>query len=400
VLKGRMVASKKGISLRKSLVIFQFALAIFLISGTIVVYKQVEFMFNQNLGMKLNQVLVMDRPGRWDKSDSVNGNRVKQFKGLLKNDPSIESVAMSDAIPGKEIRTELNYRIKDKPTEPYSSIKTMGIDEDYLSLVGTKILAGRNFSPSFKTDDQSLVITRSAAVELGFENPEDAVGKQLSEVWNGDVLSFSIIGVTEDFHNQSLEKKMEPVVFQFNGSDYEADEYYLVKLKTTGIQHTVGFIQSTWSDVFKGNPFNFFFLDEYFNQQYKTDVEFGWLFGTFSMLAIGISCIGLLALVAFMIKQRTKEIGIRKVLGARVRDIIFLLSGDFLKLVLLANIIAWPLGWLLMSDWLTDFAYRTKITWWIFIISGSATLVIALLTISVQALQAAIQEPARTLRTE
>jgi putative ABC transport system permease protein len=394
MLKGKLTASKKGLTLRRFLVVFQFSLSIFLIIGTVIIYQQVHFMLHQNLGMKLNQVLVMDRPGHWDKSDSVNSIRVQRFKQLLKSQSSIETVAMSDAIPGKEVRSQLNYRLKNSREDKTIPFNTIGVDEDYLHLLNMNILAGRNFSKEVKTDEDGLIITESASVQLGFKNSEDAIGKQL--LHNNVV--FSILGVVDDFHQQSLEKKVEPVVFQYNGNDYEADEYYLVKLKTTNIHRSVDYIQGNWKDIFPGNPFGFFFLDEFFNEQYKNESQFGALFGTFSMIAIVIACTGLFALVAFMIEQRTKEIGIRKVLGASLQDVIILLTAEFVKLLLLANLIAWPFGWILMNTWLSDFAYRINISWWIFVFAGLSAVILALLTIGFQAIKAGLTNPVKSLR--
>ena len=174
----------------------------------------------------------------------------------------------------------------------------------------------------------------------------------------------------------------------------------MVKLNTTNVQQAVSHVQNIWMDTFKGNPFSFFFLDEYFNQQYNNEIQFGKLFGFFSLIAIVIACIGLVALVGFMIKQRTKEIGIRKVLGASVQDVLVLLTKEFIKLILLANLIAYPLGWLLMNNWLKDFAYRININWWIFFAAGLLAVIIALTTISFQAVKAAIANPVKSLRME
>ena len=396
VLKGKMSTSKSGTTLRQSLVIFQFSLSIFLIIGTFVVYQQVHYMLNQNLGIKVTQVLAINRPSRWDKSDSINGMRVQRFKDELKNNSAIEGIAMSNAIPGKEIRGQLDFHKKEMQNANIVSLNTIGIDDDYINVLGMTILAGRNFSKQYPTDENGLILTASAVQQLGYKTPTDAIEKQLLQ---GDV-GYTIVGVTNDFHQQSLDKKAEPIAFQFNGNDYEADEYYLVKLNTTNVQQAVSHVQNVWMDTFKGNPFSFFFLDEYFNQQYNNEIQFGKLFGFFSLIAIVIACIGLVALVGFMIKQRTKEIGVRKVLGASVQDVLVLLTKEFIKLILLANLIAYPLGWLLMNNWLKDFAYRININWWIFFAAGLLAVIIALTTISFQAVKAAIANPVKSLRME
>lgn len=397
VLKGKMKTSKKSLALRRSLVVFQFSLSIFLIIGTIIVYQQVRYMRDQDLGLKVSQVLVMDRPGHWHKSDSANTELLHRFKETIKESPAVEAIGMSDAIPGKEIRWQLDYARKNaSENKKPISLSSIGIDDAYLDILGMKILAGRNFSIQYKTDMSGLIITESAAHLLGFQKIQDAIGKQ---IWQ-DTATFTVVGVVNDFHQQSLQKKAEPVVFQFNGDDYTANEYYFIKLKTADVHRTIDFIQDTWNNVFAGNPFGFIFLDEYFNRQYKNDIQFGLFFGFFSLVAIAIACIGLVALVAFMIEQRIKEIGVRKILGADMSDIMLLLTKDFIKLVLLANLIAWPLGWLLMDNWLKDFAYRIHIHLLVFLLAGVTAVIITLVTISFQAIKAALRNPIKSLRTE
>ncbi len=259
-----------------------------------------------------------------------------------------------------------------------------------------KFLAGRNFSQQYKTDGNGLVLTESAIKILGFKEPRDAIGADVIS----DNSHYNIIGVISDFHQLSLEKKLEPSAFQFNNNDAREFEYYLIKIKTGNIQHALAGIQNVWNDSFKENPFSYSFLDEFFDKQYKNQIQFGLLFGAFSVIAIVIACIGLFALVAFMTEQRTKEIGVRKILGATAKDVMFLLTKDFVKLILIANVVAWPLGWLLMNNWLKDFAYRIHINIWVFFIAGSAALIIAIATISFQAIKAAIANPVKSLRTE
>jgi putative ABC transport system permease protein len=208
------------------------------------------------------------------------------------------------------------------------------------------------------------------------------------------------VGVVNDFHHLSLQNQETPSAFQFGGRDFREFEYYLVKLNTSRFSSALPLIQSAWMNNFKDNPFEFTFLDESFNQQYRNDIQFGIIFGIFSLLAISIACIGLFALVAFMIRQRTREIGVRKVLGAGIGDILLLLTKDFIRLIVIANLIAWPLGWLLMSDWLKDFAYRIHINLLVFILSGCMALLIAIITISFQAIRAALANPVNSLRAE
>ena len=396
VLKGKWKSSEKGLALRKSLVVFQFALSILLIVGTIIVYQQVHYMLNQNLGIKINQVMILDRPGRWDTVRSTHNLLVQRFKEDLKKVPGVESVAMSDEKPGKEIRWPSTYTLKNAALSTSVPINTTLIDEDYVPALGLNILAGRNFSIQFKTDSRGLILTESAAKLLGFPNASDIIGKEL----RSDDADYTVVGVVNDFHQLSLQSLQTPAAFQFNGRDLREFEYYMVKLNTSRLSQTIPLIQSIWMNNFKDNPFEFTFLDESFNQQYRNDIQFEIIFGIFSLLAISIACIGLFALVAFMIRQRTREIGVRKVLGASIQDILLLLAKDFIRLIAIANLIAWPVGWLFMSDWLKDFAYRIHINLLVFIVSGVIALLIAMVTISFQAIRAALANPVKSLRTE
>lgn len=395
VLKGKLKSSRNGIALRKSLVVFQFSLSIFLIIGTFIVHQQVHYMLNQDLGLNVNQVVVLDRPGRWDTARRSHNLYVERFKAALQRDPLIETVGMSDELPGKEIRFPNQYTIKTSSGENPIPINTIGIDPDYLQSLGIRTLAGRNFLLNYKTDQTGLIVTESAASLLGFKSPADAIGKKVFS----DNTPYTVLGVVNDFHQLSLQKKLTPTVFQLT-TDAREFEYYLVKVKTAHLRPAIDHIRNAWNDAFKENPFGFTFLDEYFNRQYKNEVQFGVLFGTFSIIAISIACIGLFALVAFMIAQRTKEIGVRKVLGANFQDLVLLLTKDFVRLVLLANVIAWPLGWWLMNSWLKDFAYHVHISWLIFVLAGLTAVIIALVTISFQAVKAAFSNPVKSLRTE
>jgi putative ABC transport system permease protein len=396
VLKGKMTASRNGLRLRKTLVVFQFSLSIFLIIGTFTVYQQVHYMLNQDLGINTHQILVLDRPGRWDTARRTHNLLVEGFRDALERSPAIESVGMSDELPGKEIRWPMTFTIKNAPIENPVAVNTTAVDENYLSVLGMHLLAGRNFSLQYKTDYNALLLSASAARLLGYTTPQEAIGQQLLSGKE----TYSIIGVVNDFHQLSLQKKAEPAIFQFNSRDYREYEYYLVKIRTAGAAAAIDQVRSAWKEAFNGNPFDYYFLDEYFNRQYNSEVKFGTLFGAFSIVAIIIACIGLFALVAFMVRQRTKEIGVRKILGAGIRDLMLLLTKDFIRLVVLANLIAWPLGWWLMNNWLTDFAYHIHIGAWIFVWAGLAAFLIALITISFQAIKAALANPVKSLRTE
>jgi putative ABC transport system permease protein len=395
VLKGKLASSAKGLILRRGLVVFQFTLSVLLIIGTVIVYQQVNFMLHQPLGIKVDQVLVLDRPGRWDTARSTHNGLVQRFRDAALKDPGVEGVAMSDEKPGKEIRWPNTFSTLDATHPVTVPINTPLIDENYISTMGMTLLAGRNFSKEQKTDKQAIVLSASSASLLGFAKPADAVDKAIHV--DGD--TYTIIGVVNDYHQLSLQTREKPAAFAYT-TDLREYEYYYVRLKAAAIPQTIDHIRSAWTNSFRDNPFEYTFLDETFNSQYKSELRFGIIFGAFSVLAIGIACIGLIGLVAFTVRQRTKEIGVRKVLGANTKNILTLLAKDFIGLIAIANAIAWPIGWLISDSWLKDFAYRIPIHWWVFVGSGVIALTIALAAIAAQAIKAALANPIRSLRTE
>jgi putative ABC transport system permease protein len=259
------------------------------------------------------------------------------------------------------------------------------------------LIAGRNFSKAFPKDaDTSVIISESTARLLGFKKPEDAINQTLV-IPDYDGFKPIVIGVVNDYHQVSFKKALEPSIFFF---DQFGGEYYSVRVNTANMSQTIQHVQDVWTKVFPGNPFSYFFLDDYFNKQYANEQKFGKLFTSFSILAIILSCLGLFGLSAYTASQRVKEIGIRKVLGATVVDITSMLSLDFLKLVGISVVIATPVVWLVMHNWLQGFAYRISISWWIFLIAGLIAFLIALLTVSYQAIKAALANPVKSLRSE
>jgi putative ABC transport system permease protein len=269
----------------------------------------------------------------------------------------------------------------------------LGIDYDFLPAYDLKPVAGRNFSKSFSTDKKAALLNERAADLLGFKNAADAINGKLKR--GRDTLH--IVGVVPNYHQQGLQKAIDPILVLLVP---DIRRYYSIKISTDRVQQTIADIHKTWDRYFPEDPFNYFFLDESFNEQYKADTRFGQVFGLFASLAILIACFGLLGLSAYNVLQRTKEIGIRKVLGASIRQLIFLLSKEFLYLVLVSLVIAVPLTWWVMHNWLQDFAYRISIEWWVFAIAGLMAIGIALATVGFQALKAALSNPVKSLRTE
>ncbi len=400
VLKGKLKNSPGGIILRKSLVVAQFIASIALIAGTLIVYRQLSYMMNQNMGMNINQVLVLDRPGvapNDRKNINVYTSAIDLFRDELKKDPSIESVSSSITIPGKQREYKATIKKFGEHVSDSIIVRVNSMDYDFTRVFKMNLLAGRNFSKEFPKDpDTSAIITASASKLLGYKKPEDAIGKTI-EVPEFGGTKLIIVGVVNDYHQVSFKKPLEPTLF-FCAPYW--GEYYSLRINTEHLSHALAHVQKCWDKAFPGNPFSYFFLDDYFNRQYQNERRFGKLFTSFAVLAIIISCLGLFGLSAFTASQRIREIGIRKVLGASVSDITTMLSKDFLKLIVLAMVIASPLTWFVMNTWLRDFAYRINISWWIFFAAGAIALLIALITVSFQAIKAALTNPVTSLRSE
>ena len=400
VLKGKLKNSARGILLRKGLVVTQFIASVVLIAGTIIIYSQVHYMLIQNLGMNINQVLVTDRPAvapNDSKERNTFNAEIDLFRNELKKSSDITAVSTSVTIPG--FQREFKTTIKNFGNNSNDSIlvRVNSMDYDFLNVFKMKLVAGRNFSKEYPKDpDTSVIITETAAKFLGFRRLEDAVGKTLVLPEFGGWKPI-IAGVVNDYHQVSLKKPLEPSIFFCAPYD---GEYYSMRINASHLPRTIQHIQKSWAKAFPGNPFEYFFLDEYFNQQYSNEQKFERLFTTFAVLAILISCLGLFGLSAFTATQRIKEIGVRKVLGASVMNISSMLSKDFLKLVMIAVLIASPLTWIIMNNWLQSFASRIHISLWVFVIAGLTAMIIALITVSFQTAKAALANPVKSLRTE
>ena len=269
----------------------------------------------------------------------------------------------------------------------------VGVDYDYISSYEHKILAGRGFSREYGTDEDALVITENAMKMLGFSDPEAAIAQKV--VTGGDTMA--VIGVISDYHQEGLQKLHDPIAFLLRPN---ARSYYSIKLKTDDVKETIAFLDETYRGVFSGNPFNYTFLDAFYEKQYQSEIRFGKVFGLFSFLAILVACLGLLGLSAFSANQRSKEISIRKVLGSTTRGIFFLLSQEYIRLILIANVIAIPLVWYGMTQWLDTFAFSIQISLWVFLIACVTTFAVAFLAVSYQSIKAAYTNPVKALRNE
>jgi putative ABC transport system permease protein len=398
VLKGKFTTSGKGIVLRKALVVGQFAITVALIIGSIVVYQQMKFVNNQDLGFNLSQVLVV-RPPELTGWDSTFISRENSFTEQLKQLQHVYGATTSWNVPGGETGRSFNVRRVDQDSTVRYTMRHTAISIGYVDVYKMKIIAGRDFAYTDFNPDfgklHNLIINEAAAKLLGYKSPRDAIGKTIKR--GGGQRKWDIIGVINNYHQKSLRYPVEPTMIF---PAYSTNSFISVKVDTKELPKTIASIKKEFDAFFPGNLFDYFFLDERFSKQYANDQLFGKVFTIFAGFAIFIACLGLLGLSLFATTQRTKEIGVRKVLGASISNIVMLLSKDFIKLVLIAFIIASPVAWYIMHSWLQDFAYRINMSWWIFFAAGLLAIVIALATISFQAIKAAVANPVKSLRTE
>ncbi|HEX6169943.1 MAG TPA: ABC transporter permease [Chitinophagaceae bacterium] len=391
VLKGKITATTKGFLLRKGLVVFQFAASLFLLIGTLAVYQQIQYMRKQSLGLDIDQTLVVRPPMV---TDSTYTQSMDAFKETLNQQTSIKGVAISMSIPGEPVGWNAGgIKLVGTDESTQKQYRVIGVDHDYMKQYGLKLIAGRHFSKDFGTDDSAVIFNKKGFEQLGLNKPEDAIGKRI-DFWGQ---RFTIVGVAENFHQQSLREAFEPLIFRLIPG---VRGFLSIKTPASKANETITLVKTTWNKFFPGNTFEYFFLDDHFEEQYKADQRFGQVFGLFTMLAILVACLGLFGLASYTTIQRTKEIGIRKVLGASVVGILKLLYREFAILLLIAFVIAVPLAWLTIVNWLEGYAFRINIHWSYFLIPFVAILVIALLTVSFQSIKAAIANPVKSLRTE
>jgi putative ABC transport system permease protein len=386
VLKGRFSTGTKGSLLRKSLVVAQFSISIALIIGTIIVYNQMDFMRNRDLGFTKDQVIVMD----------TNGDPGKEaFKQIIASLPGVKSTASSSSVPGGGNAGAYSEIENKKGDLQIANLDLYFVDFDYIDQFKIKMIAGRPFSKEFMSTDtsQAMLLNEEAIKMFGYSSPQQAIGRRFKQ-WGREG---KIVGVMKDFHFRSLQEKIKPLSMRV-----ELRNLNLVSVKVAGsnVKGTLAAIESKWKELIPNRPFSYYFLDEYFDRQYRSEQRFGKLFFNFAILAIAISCLGLLGLASYSTYQRTREIGIRKVLGASTPGIVNMLSIDFMKLVAISFLIASPVAWYFMHKWLQDFAYRIDIQWWVFVLAGLLAIVVALVTISFQAIKAALSNPVKSLRSE
>jgi len=392
VLKGKVAKGFKNSWLRSGLVVFQFSISIVLITGTIVIYNQLDYIQSRKIGYNRDQVLVVHNIYNLDKN-------IKTFRSELVNIPGVENATVGDLPTSTNFDNEGWFRDAQLDVTKVAVLTTFYVDEHYVPTLGMEIEQGRNFSKDFPSDSAGIILNEAAVKILGFKDPFKETLYRPNYTSNTGIsgaVAFHVIGVIKDFNFSSMHQTVGPLVIQLS-NNYGS---MAIRVNTKNVASIIDNIKTKWSNMAPGRPFSYTFMDADFNKIYSAERRTGTLFITFAVFAIFIACLGLFGLVTYAAEQRTKEIGVRKVLGASVGGIVTMLSKDFTKLVFVAAIIAFPVAWWAMNKWLQSFAYRIDISWWVFVIAGIVALTIALVTVSFQAIKAALANPAKSLRTE
>lgn len=393
VLKGSIAKGFKNSWLRSALVIFQFFISITLIIGTIVIYNQLNYIRSREIGYNRDQVLVVNNT-YW------LGKQIKPFRQEMLKISGVQSAAVAGSLP-TETAFNQNGWFKDATLDAKQITIMTGFfaDQNYIPTLNMRIVQGRNFSSDFPTDSSAVIINETAAKLLGFKDPlNQTLYRPGDYLPDGGFASipYHIIGVVKDFNFSSMHDKVGPLIIQLS----EDFGRIAIRINTKNIPALIKQVEEKWNSMVPGQAFSYSFLDADFNKMYNAEQQTGKLFITFAVFAIFIACLGLFGLVTYAAEQRTKEIGVRKVLGASVGGIVAMLSKDFAKLVMIACVIAFPVAWWAMNKWLQSFAYRITISWLVFVVAGAAAILIALLTVSFQAIKAAVANPVKSLRTE
>lgn len=391
VLKGRFKNSGQGVFFRKGMVVTQFVASITLIAGTFTVYQQITYMHSQELGVDIEQTLILRAPNI---VDSTYQQKYEVFKNTLLQYPEVSMMSAATDVPGAAPDWNAGgiRRISQREDEA-NQYRVIQMEADFIKQYGLEVVSGRSFDNSIVNEEQHVLLNESAARLMGYEKIDDAINDQI-DFW-GD--TFRIVGVVKNYRHESLKKAFDPMIFRYAKAP---GGFYSVKFNTKEVKESLAKFESDWKEFFPGNPFTFFFLDDHYNQQYKADKQFGQVFGIFSALAIFIACLGLFGLSSLMAIQRTKEVGVRKVLGASVPGLLILMSKEYVILMAIAIVLSIPLTGLIMNNWLQDFANRIALEWWLFAGPSAAVIFIALLTVSAHTLKTARTNPVKSLRYE
>jgi putative ABC transport system permease protein len=391
VLKGTFSTSRSGLMVRKTLVVLQAGISIFLITGLSGIVKQVDFMIHNDLGMEPEQVMVIRKPGNLYMQQEETEDVKSLFKTRLADKSFVKSYAVTDALPGNRLRKGADINLTEVEDNEVES-RVIYVEYDYLSVLNIPLVAGRDFRNT-QVDEKGVILNESAIAALGLTSPEEAISKRLYEgnEW------VTIIGVIADYHHTSLKNKVVPMMVRTRNRGLD---YYLIKLEGGTNEANLAEMEEVFSTVFPGNPFEYFFLDNHFVTNYEQEQRFGESFGFFALIAILIAAIGLYSLSSFVTMSRSKEIGVRKVLGAGAMTIVNHLNRDFVILILLASLIATPLSLWALEDWLTAFPYRISLGLLFFVGPGLVVLFVSLLSVSIKTIAASRINPVNLLRAE
>jgi putative ABC transport system permease protein len=390
-LKGLFKPGKGNISFRQALVVTQFGVSIILIITTAIVFQQLRYIQQKSLGFDKDRIVIIPY-------GMEVGKRYDAFHSELLRNSAFRQVARSSRIPTSRLLDVLGaYTFEGDSLRPANTnIAYISVDHDFIPAYGIKLLAGRNFSREYTTDTSGFVLNESSVGVLGWKSPQDAIGRDFKY---GNQQGH-IIGVVSDFNFESVHQKIDPMIFVMFPPAQAFFGSVSIKIAGNDMRGALAYLEKTWRNIFPDTPFQFSFLDESFDKLYESEQRQGAIFIIFACIAIFIACLGLFGLSAFVITQRFKEIGVRKVLGANISSIVTLLSKDFLKLVFIASVLAFPVSWFAMNNWLRDFAYRIHIQWWVFVLAAFLAGLIAFITVGFQAVRAARMNPVKSLRSE
>ncbi len=391
VLKGRMQTSVRGVQLRRALVVFQFVISAVLTSGTFIVLNQLDYMQHQKLGFTKDNIIVLNA----SRAQAANPEGHETFKNQIRSLAAVDAVTFTNALPAIAGWDGQVAYPEGKSGDEAVSVQYMAVDPDYVPTMGLEVIYGRNFDPNRSTDMvDGLVINETAATLMGWE-PQNAIGKKITSP--SGFPAGEVIGVVKDYHHVGLQRHIGPLVMDIHP---RGSYMYAIRYKASGTKELIASLQDLWSKMFAGSDFNYFFLDDAFNDQYQSEEKLARVFALFAVVTVAIAAIGLLGLVSFLVVSRTKEIGVRKILGADVMNITGLLSKEFLILVMIANALAIPLAWYFAQGWLDTYAFRSTLSPWLFVITLLSALGLTLLTVGYQTIRAALSDPVKSLRYE
>lgn len=392
MLRSYSSAPSRGIGIRKLLVTLQLSVSVALIAGTFIILQQLFFLLNKDEHIHVDQMLILHAPGTNEPPPPIYARNISRFRENILQYTGVISVSTTTSVPGEEILMGRMLRRLEAHKNQTHAVSLVGIDSNFIPAFGIQILSGRNFSPSFSSDADALILNETSTRLLGYETPSSALGQKV--IWRN--FESEIVGVIEDYNQ--LSPKVNPIPMAYFFSPNQG--YVAVKVKPENLSDTIGALRSSWQQHFKSIPFDYFFQDAYFYRHFINDRRFGRVFTLFSILTIFIACLGMFSLASYNASRRTKEIGIRKASGANIQDIYHMLTKQFIKCALIAGLIGIPIAYVQLQKWLEDFTYRIEIQWWNFAVSWIIVVFVLMATISAQTLKAAMADPVEALRCE